>query len=135
MSNLKTLSKLKNAINEFTNSQNGVLGQILITYPDGVPIVNSWKGEINPIIVGALSAAVKLTFRDLCRKLRKGELKRLFLDNELGKVIIQDAGENAILTTIIKKKADVFRIAFGMSNLALELEELLEGFELEVSDI
>ncbi len=135
MNNEQILSELKTAIKDFTDSQSDVLGQILITYPGGVPIVNSWKGDINPILIGALSAAVKLTFRDLCKKLRKGTLKRLYMDSEYGKVIIQDAGDKAILTTIINKKADIFRIAFGMSNLAIDLNDLLIDFELGVSDI
>ncbi len=120
---------------EFANSQDGVKGQILITYPDGVPIVNTWRGEIDPVLVGALSAAVKLTFRYLCRKLRKGDLKRLYMNSDYGRVIIQDAGENAILTTIIEKYADLFGIVFGVSNLSLELENYLHGFVLRVSDV
>ena len=68
------LSNLKNLLNEFTDTQSDVQGQILIAYPQGVPIVNTWKGFINPILVGALSAAVKLTFRKLCSNLRKGDL-------------------------------------------------------------
>lgn len=135
MSNDQTLNKLKGIIREFTNSQSDVKGQIVIAYPDGVPIVNTWEGEIDPILVGALSAAVKLTFRYLCNKLRKGELKRLYMNSDYGRVIIQDAGKNAILTTIINKNADLFRIAFGMSNLSIELENILKGFKLEVSDI
>ncbi|TXT61799.1 MAG: hypothetical protein BAJALOKI2v1_10069 [Promethearchaeota archaeon] len=135
MSNEKTLTNLKEIIREFTDSQSDVKGQIVIAYPAGVPIVNTWKGEIDPILVGALSAAVKLTFRYLCQKLRKGNLKRLYMNSDHGRVIIQDAGKNAILTTIIDKNADLFRIAFGMSNLSYQLEELLEGFTLEVSDI
>ncbi len=135
MSNDQTLNKLKGIIREFTESQSDVKGQIVIAYPDGVPIVNTWKGKIDPILVGALSAAVKLTFRYLCNKLRKGELKRLYMNSDYGRVIIQNAGKNAILTTIIDKNADLFRIAFGMSNISIELEKLLKGFKLEVSDI
>jgi predicted regulator of Ras-like GTPase activity (Roadblock/LC7/MglB family) len=135
LSNDQTLNKLKGIIREFTESQSDVKGQIVIAYPDGVPIVNTWKGKIDPILVGALSAAVKLTFRYLCNKLRKGELKRLYMNSDYGRVIIQNAGKNAILTTIIDKNADLFRIAFGMSNISIELEKLLKGFKLEVSDI
>ncbi len=136
LSNKDTLSKLKAIIQDFTDSQSDVQGQIVITYPGGVPIVNTWKGgKIDPILVGAISAAVKLTFRYLCEQLRKGILKKLFINSDYGRVIIQDAGPKAILTSIIDKEADLFRIAFGMTNLAIELEKLLEDFTLEVSDI
>jgi hypothetical protein len=135
LSNEETLTQLKAMIQEFTNSQSDVQGQIVITYPGGVPIVNTWKGEIDPILVGALSASVKLTFRYLCEQLRKGNLDKLFMNSDNGRVIIQDAGPKAILTTIIDKEADLFRIAFGMTNLAIELEKLLKDFELRESDI
>ncbi|TXT67243.1 MAG: hypothetical protein BAJALOKI1v1_140011 [Promethearchaeota archaeon] len=136
MSNEEQLENIKSLMREFTDSQDDVQGQILIEYPGGVPIVNTWEGgEIDPILVGAISAAVKLTFRYLCEQLRKGNLQRLYINSVHGRVVIQDAGPTAILSTIIDKEADLFRIAFGMANLAIELEKLLEGFTLGVSDI
>ena len=130
------LSNLKELLNNFLITQSDVQGQILIAYPAGVPIVNTWKGEINPILIGALSAAVKLTFRKLYKNLKKGELNRLYMNSERGRAIIQNAGASAILTTIIDVEADLGRIAFNMSNLALEIEKQLKDFKMEgVSDL
>lgn len=136
MSREVKLSNLKNLLNDFTNAQIDVQGQILISYPEGIPIVNTWKGVISPILVGALSAAVKLTFRKLCLNLRRGNLKRLYMNAEFGRSIIQNAGPHAILTTIIDAEADLGRIAFGMSNLSIEIEKVLKDFQMEgLSDI
>ena len=52
------LEKLLEIVEEFTDSQIDVQGQIVIAFPAGVPIANTWKGEIDPILVGAVSAAV-----------------------------------------------------------------------------
>ncbi|MHA1272131.1 MAG: roadblock/LC7 domain-containing protein [Promethearchaeota archaeon] len=131
MSQEKIISNLEKVIQEFTDNNSEVQGQILIAYPQGVPLVNTWEKEFNPIIVGALSAAVKLTFQNLCVKLHKGNLKRLFMNSENGRVIIQNTGGKAILTTIIDKEADVARIAFEMSNLSLIIEKLLKEFDYD----
>ncbi|MHA1148091.1 MAG: roadblock/LC7 domain-containing protein [Promethearchaeota archaeon] len=136
MSREDVLTKLKSELSEFTNSQSDVQGQILIAYPEGVPIVNTWKGIIDPVLIGALSAAVKLTFRNLCLNLKKGELKRLYIRSEAGRAIIQNAGPTAILTTVIDEEADLGRIAFGMSSMALNIEKNLKNFSIDgVSDL
>ncbi|MFX1339427.1 MAG: hypothetical protein ACFFDK_12515 [Promethearchaeota archaeon] len=136
MSREEILSILKELLLNFTKIHRDVQGQILIAYPAGVPIVNTWKGEINPILVGALSAAVKLTFRKLCTNLRKGALNRLYMNSQFGRSIIQNAGDKAILTSIIDSEADLGRITFSMSNLAIEIEKILKNFQIEgLSDI
>ena len=125
------LSKVNDLIKQFTKSQSDVQGQIVILFPEGVPIANTWKGKIDPILVGAISAAVKLTFQNLCKNMKKGNLKRLFMNNEYGRAIIQNAGPKAILTTIIDQEADLFRIAFGMSNLTIDIEKHLKNFNYD----
>ncbi len=58
------------------------------------------------------------------------------MKSENGRVIIQNAGPHAILTSIIDDEADLGRIAFSMSNLTIEIEKLLTNFEFEgVSEI
>ena len=129
MSKDEIISELDGLIQEFTNSQSDVQGQIIISFPAGVPIANTWKGLINPILIGALSAAVKLTFRNLCLYLNKGNLRRLFMNSEYGRAIIQNAGDNAILTTVIDGEADLLRVAFGITNLTLKIEKILKNFK------
>ncbi|MBY9007424.1 MAG: hypothetical protein KGD63_11770 [Candidatus Lokiarchaeota archaeon] len=124
----KIISKLSELIKEFTDSQDDVQGQIVISFPIGVPIANTWKGKINPILIGALSAAVKLTFQNLCLRLNKGNLRRLSMSSEYGRAIIQNAGDNAILTTIIEGEADLLRVAFGITNLSLKIKDLLKNY-------
>jgi len=125
----ESISKLNKLIQEFTDSQEDVQGQIVISFPAGVPIANTWKGKINPILIGALSAAVKLTFQNLCVRLNKGNLKRLSMSSEYGRAIIQNAGDNAILTTIIDGEADLLRVAFGITNLSLKIKDLLKNYK------
>lgn len=122
----KIYSKLVSMIKEFTKSQSDVKGQILISYPSGIPVADTWDEKIDPILVGALSAAVKLTFRKLCTSFKKGNLKRLLMRSDYGRVIIQNTGPNAILTTIVDDEADIFRIAFSMNNLIISIRNYLE---------
>ena len=135
MSEYDSLIKLRELIEEFTNSQSEVQGQIIIAFPSGIPIANTWKGPIDPVLVGAVSAAVKLTFQNLFLHLKKGTIKKLILKNDHGRIIIQNAGPKAILTTIIDEEADIFRIAFGMSNLAIKIENLLAKIKQNLENI
>lgn len=118
-------------IEEFTNSQSDVKGQILISFPSGVPVADTWNEKIDPILVGALSAAVKLTFRKLCKSFKKGNLKRLLMRSEYGRVIIQDTGPNAILTTIVDDEADIFGVAFSTNNLVISIRNYLKDTQLK----
>jgi predicted regulator of Ras-like GTPase activity (Roadblock/LC7/MglB family) len=125
------LSNLNDLIKEFTDSQSDVQGQIIISFPAGVPMAETWKEEIDPILIGAICAAMKITFQDLCRNLNKGNLKRLFMNSANGRVIIQNAGPNAILTTLIDEEADLYAIAFNIVNLAIKIESILKDLELD----
>ena len=115
---IPTLNKM---LEEFGKRTSEIKGQIIIAYPAGVPIASSWGHEINPILISAVSASVKLTFRNLCVNCNKGNLNRLILNSENGKVIIQNAGENAILTTIMDKDTDIYRVAFIVRDFARKL--------------
>ncbi|MFX1477620.1 MAG: roadblock/LC7 domain-containing protein [Promethearchaeota archaeon] len=125
------LSNLNDLIKEFTDSQSDVQGQIIISFPAGVPIADTWKERIDPILIGAVCAAMKITFQNLCGSLNKGNLKRLFMNSKNGRVIIQNAGPNAILTTLIDEEADLYAIAFNIINLAIKIEYILKDIELD----
>ncbi len=126
MSEDKTLVQLKELIVDYGKKQPDIVGQIVMAYPAGVPIANTWMGAVDPILIGAISAAVKLTFQHLCDNLKKGNLRRLFMNSENGKAIIQNAGPKAILTTIINSDADLFSIGFTQGDLARKIEQLLK---------
>ena len=64
---------------------------MILAYPAGVPIASTWKGTVDPILIGAVSAAMRITFDHLCQTLKKGNLTRLFMTSEQGKCIIQNA--------------------------------------------
>jgi predicted regulator of Ras-like GTPase activity (Roadblock/LC7/MglB family) len=126
------ISILNQMLQDFGKRQTEVKGQIIIAYPAGVPIASSWEHEINPILISAISASVKLTFRNLCVNCKKGNLNRLILNSENGKVIIQNAGDHAILTTIMDRDTDIYRIAFIVRDFARKLstaigEKTIEG--------
>jgi predicted regulator of Ras-like GTPase activity (Roadblock/LC7/MglB family) len=129
MSEDNTLVELYNLIHDYKNKQPDVVGQIVMAYPAGIPIANTWEGEVDPILIGAISAAVKLTFQHLCDNLKKGNLRRVYMNSEYGKVIIQNAGFKAILTTIMNSDADIYSIGFTQADLAGKIEQLLKKWE------
>ncbi len=110
---------------EAGKKQPDIVGQIVMAYPSGVPIANTWEGAVDPILIGAISAAIKLTFQHLCDNLKKGNLRRVFMNSDNGKSIIQNAGPKAILTTIINPDADLYSIGFTQGDLARKIEQLL----------
>ncbi len=125
------IEKLQGMLVLYAKNNSEVAGQLVMAYPAGVPIASSWEGAVDPILIGAISAAVKLTFQHLCESLKRGNLQRLFINSELGKSIIQNAGPKAILTTIMTNDADVLGIAFTMSDLALQIEKLLTKWQMK----
>ena len=131
MSEDLTILELEKMVQDFTDSREDVQGQIIMSYPSGVPVANSWKGEMNPILIGAISAAVKLNFQNLCNNLKKGNLDRILINNENGKIIVQNAGPTAILTTIMTYDADLYTAAFMTLNIAKKVEKLLKNYEFD----
>lgn len=126
MSSDPIITKLQALITDFGQKQPDVAGQLVMAYPAGVPIANTWGGEVDPILIGAISAAVKLTFQHLCDNLKRGQLKRVFINSENGKAIIQNAGPKAILTTIMNFDANVPEVAFTQADLANKIDQLLK---------
>ncbi|MFW9877535.1 MAG: roadblock/LC7 domain-containing protein [Candidatus Thorarchaeota archaeon] len=131
MKSAQILTKLNELIKEFTDSQSDVQGQIVISFPAGIPIAETWKEKIDPILIGAVCAAMKITFQDLCANLNKGNLKRLFMNSKNGRVIIQNAGPNAILTTLIDEEADLYTVAFNIINQAIKIEYILKAIDFD----
>lgn len=129
MSDERILTHLRELIVNYGQKQPDVIGQIVMAYPAGVPIANTWEGEVDPILIGAISAAVKLTFQHLCDNLKKGNLRRVFINSENGKAIIQNAGPKAILTTMVNEDADLYSVAFTQADLAKKIEQLLKKWE------
>ncbi len=127
----KVMVELSRLINEYKKTQHDVAGQIVMAFPAGVPIASTWEGQVDPILIGAISAAVKLTFQHLCDNLKRGILQRLFINSENGKVIIQNTGPKAILTTIMNFDADVHRVGFTMGGLAIKIEKLLKNWTMK----
>jgi len=129
VSDERILTHLRELIVNYGQKQPDVIGQIVMAYPAGVPIANTWEGEVDPILIGAISAAVKLTFQHLCDNLKKGNLRRVFINSENGKAIIQNAGPKAILTTMVNEDADLYSVAFTQADLAKKIEQLLKKWE------
>ena len=125
----QTNERIKDLLIEFGSKQKDVQGQMVVIFPSGVPIANTWSGDINEILVGAISATVKLTFQHLCSNLKKGNMTRLFVNSEDGKIIIQNTGPKAILCTILWFDVDLYRIAFMTSDLAKKITHLIGQYK------
>lgn len=124
-------TQILKSLREFTQDNQDVQGQMVIIFPSGVPIASSWQGTVDPILIGAISAAVKLTFQHLCNKLKRGKLKRLYVKSDYGKLIIQNSGPHSILTTIMNFHANVLEIAFRITNIAEKVEKLMRKYKDE----
>jgi len=118
-------NKCRTLLTEFLAKNSDVSGQMILLYPAGVPLATTWQGTVDPILVGAVCAAVKITFQHLCEGLKKGNLERLFVNSENGKIIIQNAGPKAILVTIMSFDVDFNRIGFLTADLSKKIHNIL----------
>jgi predicted regulator of Ras-like GTPase activity (Roadblock/LC7/MglB family) len=123
----ESYKKIKTLLSTFKQNHPDVQGQMVVIFPEGLPVANSWEGEMDEILIGAVAAAIKLTFEHLCVNLKKGKLNRLFINSEKGKIVIQNTGTRAILCSIMNFDVDQYRLIFMTSVLGNEIAKILGG--------
>ncbi len=103
----------------------GVLGSVIISYPDGIPIATTWEEEIEVVMASGLVTSVKLTLDHLYKLFRKSNLERVIVDSDEGNFIIMNAGRNSIIVTFLEKYANIPSCAFEIRNASIKIEKIM----------
>ena len=120
-----TEDKLDNILTEL-NRVNDVLGSVIISYPDGIPIASTWAEEIESVTASGLVTSVRMTLDHLYNRFKKSKLSRVYINCDEGNFIIMDAGETALIVTFLATYANVPACSFEIHNAALKIQKILK---------
>ncbi len=124
-------------ISKETNSRNQGLDAILAKYigkspsiqvitvvsPDGLPIASTSDEE--ETVIAAMTAASQSLSERVLSQLEQGEMKEVMLTGEFGFVVIQSAGENAVVSITANGSKNMGLVRVLAKQLAQILSEML----------
>ncbi|MHA1377101.1 MAG: roadblock/LC7 domain-containing protein [Candidatus Helarchaeota archaeon] len=113
------------AILEQLDQTSGIIGSVIISYPQGIPLASTWKKEIESVTASGLVTSVKLTLDHLYKAFRRSRLSRIFVECDDGNFIIMDAGEQAIIIAFLSKYANIPSCAFDIRNASIKIKKAL----------
>jgi len=90
---------------------------------DGYPIASELPSSIDEARVAALAAATHWMGQQVTQDMSQGPLRRVFVEGELGDVIVTSAGPESLVSAIVNKDANLGVVCMEMQNVIEELNE------------
>jgi predicted regulator of Ras-like GTPase activity (Roadblock/LC7/MglB family) len=114
---------LKKILDDFESS--GDVTGAAIVRRDGLMIVSSLPEAVNSKAVAAMAAAIVGTGETASNELNIGTLNQVVVESGTGKLISVGAGSDAILTALIKPKANMGLILMNMERAAKKISRII----------
>jgi predicted regulator of Ras-like GTPase activity (Roadblock/LC7/MglB family) len=76
-------------------------------------------------VIAGRSTQIQEATRKVFKQLKRGPLVRTLIEGETGYVIICDAGDDAILSALTNKRANIGYMFFMMTRIAKKVEKVL----------
>jgi predicted regulator of Ras-like GTPase activity (Roadblock/LC7/MglB family) len=92
---------------------------------DGLIMASALPQDVEEDRVAAMSAAMLSLGERTAQELNRGKLAQVFIRGEDGYVLLMNAGEDAVLTTLVTKDAKLGLIFLDMKRAVDELEKLV----------
>jgi predicted regulator of Ras-like GTPase activity (Roadblock/LC7/MglB family) len=115
--------ELKKVLEEFESSGD-VTGSAVVRR-DGLMIISSLPGAVNSKAVAAMTAAIVGTGETASNELSMGQLNQVVVEAGSGKLISIGAGSDAILTVLVKAKANMGLILMNMERSAKMISRII----------
>ena len=123
--NLESMnSELMECINELRFRSPGII-DVSIVSAEGLPIASVVLEQIEETRFAAMTAAMLSLGERVALELKKGGLKKIFVEGEHGHIITMQAGENAVLTVSSTPDAKLGLLFLDMSRAAEKVARLL----------
>ncbi len=112
-------------------SQGNVEASAIISKSQGLTICTHYpegsdEGRIpDEDVIAGRSMQIQEATRKVFKQLKRGPLVRMLIEGEIGYVIICDAGNDAILTVLTNKRANIGYMFFMMTRVAKKIEKVL----------
>lgn len=92
---------------------------------DGLIMASALPQDVEEDRVAAMSAAMLSLGERTAQELNRGKLDQVFIRGEAGYVLLMNAGEDAVLTTLVRKDAKLGLIFLDMKRAVEELTKLV----------
>jgi len=92
---------------------------------DGLIMASSLPSGIDEDRISAMSAAMLSLGDRIAEELRRGRLRRVYIEGTEGIIVLMAIGEEAVLTIMARSKAKLGLIFLDMRRAAEDLERLL----------
>ena len=92
---------------------------------DGLIMASALPQDVEEDRVAAMSAAMLSLGERTAQELNRGKLDQVFIRGEDGYVLLMNAGEDAVLTTLVRKDAKLGLIFLDMKRAVEELSKLV----------
>lgn len=92
---------------------------------DGLIMASALPQDVEEDRVAAMSAAMLSLGERTAQELNRGKLDQVFIRGEDGYVLLMNAGEDAVLTTLVRKDAKLGLIFLDMKRAVEELAKLV----------
>jgi len=112
-------------------SQGNVEASAIISKSQGLTICSHYQegadsGRIpDEDVIAGRSTQIQEATRKVFKQLKRGPLVRTLIEGETGYVIICDAGDDAILSALTNKRANIGYMFFMMTRIAKKIEKVL----------
>ena len=101
-------------LKKLRNINSDIIGSALFT-TNGVLIRGGFAQNINKALIGEISSIIQTNAEKSVEELSLGQLQRILIQGEKGTIILSNAGENAIISVIVKPHANL-----GMAFLTIQ---------------
>ncbi len=92
---------------------------------DGLIMASALPQDVEEDRVAAMSAAMLSLGERTAQELNRGRLDQVFIRGEDGYVLLMNAGEDAVLTTLVTKDAKLGLVFLDMKRAVGDLEKLV----------
>jgi predicted regulator of Ras-like GTPase activity (Roadblock/LC7/MglB family) len=121
-----TAKQLQDLLRQMEGTAPGIEASAIVT-TQGLPIVAAMPHTVNEAIVAAMTAALLGVAERALTEIPRGRLQQVTIEAEQGYIILKGAGENAILTSLVKKTANLGMVFLAMKRFSKEIEKVLQG--------
>jgi len=122
---------LRNALNELI-SRSAEVDAAAVVSMDGLVMASVLPNTLEEDRLGAMSAALLSLGERTSEELGRGELAQVFVEGKAGYVFLMSAGEDAVLTALVRKGSKLGLVLYDVKGAANKIAEIIkQEFRIE----
>lgn len=123
--------RLRSALNELV-SRSAEVDAAAVVSMDGLVMASVLPNTLEEDRLGAMSAALLSLGERTSEELGRGELAQVFVEGNAGYVFLMAAGEDAVLTALVRKGSKLGLVLYDVKGAAKRIAEIIKAeFRIE----